>query len=63
MFQSMSINCQWCNHILWVIQIMAVHSPHEDSFFSLIFFFHLREESGLLLSAPLCFFIVISVYG
>ena len=62
MFQSMSINCQWCNHILWVIQIMAVHSPHED-FFSLIFFFHLREESGLLLSAPLCFFIVISVYG
>lgn len=62
MFQSMSINCQWCNHILWVIQIVEVHSPHEDSFFH-FFFFHLREESGLLLPAPLCFFIVISVYG
>ena len=59
MFQSMSINCQWCNRILWVFQIMAVHSPHEDSFF----FFYLIEERGLLLPAPFCFFIVISVYG
>lgn len=60
MFQSMSINCQWCNRILWVIQIMAVHSPHEDPF---LFFFYLIEERGLLLPAPFCFFIVISVYG
>ena len=62
MFQSMSINCQWCHHILWVIQIMAVHSPHEDSFFH-FFFFKLIEESGLLLPTPLWFFIVISVSG
>ena len=63
MFQSMSINCQWRNRILWVIQIMAGHSPHEDSFFHIFFFFYLIEERGLLLPAPFCFFIVISVYG
>ena len=51
MFQSMSINCQWCNHILWVIQIMAVHSPHEDSFFHLFFFFPLERGKW---SAPIC---------